>query len=407
MLRIENIQNTGRDVPLRRVVVKLGSAVVTGPGATIDETALASIADGVAHLRRQGVGVMVVSSGAIAMGRRSLVDFTPRTIPDRQALAAVGQVGLMHAWKKLFNERGLLAAQILLTRDDMENRRRYLNARYTLDRLLELGVVPVINENDTVTIDELKFGDNDELSALVATKMEADLLIILSIIDGLHGAAPGGKSNTKAVDRRPRTVGTEGSYSLQSTVSSLSSPLPVVERITDAVLLLADRTRSAAGTGGMVTKLQAMQIATRAGVHGIVAGGKKPGMIDNILTGRFTGTYFAPATTRRMPGRTRWIAFGRRPKGKLNVDAGARDALVDRKKSLLAAGIVKVVGKFDRGDLVEILGPGGDCLARGLANYSSTEIEKIKGKKTAEIPPILGTMDYPEVVHRDNMAMQE
>jgi glutamate 5-kinase len=418
MIRIEDIQGTGRSVELRRVVIKLGSAVVAAPpgvpaGTIIDEPALAAVADAVARLRAEGVRVMLVSSGAIAMGRGVAPAFVARTIPDRQALAAIGQVGLMHVYKKLFNARGFLAAQVLLTREDMETRRRYLNARYTLDRLLDLGAVPVINENDTVTVDELKFGDNDELSALVATKMEADLLIILSVIDGLFAADPTRKGSKKrgsdsSALSAPPAVDSSSDSAFRIPHSALrGTPIPAVEKIDEAVHALAARSRSAAGIGGMATKLQAMQIATRAGVHGIIAGGKTPGMIEAILTGRFTGTYFAPAAARKLSGRLRWIAFGRRAKGRLIVDAGARDALVDRKKSLLAAGITAVEGDFEKGDLVEIAGPGGDCLARGLVNYSSEDIEKIRGKKTSQIPPILGAMDYPEVVHRDNLAMQE
>jgi glutamate 5-kinase len=388
MIRIDNIQGAGHWVELRKLVVKLGSAVVAGPENTIDEPTLASVADTVARLRGRGVQVMLVSSGAIAMGHRQFRDFVPRTIPDRQALAAVGQVGLMHAYKELFNARGFLAAQVLLTRGDMESRRRYLNARYTLERLLDLGVVPVINENDTVTVDELKFGDNDELSAIVAAKMGADLLVILSVIDGLYA---GGDPTRE----RARRSGKDA-----------SAPIPIVERVDEAVLALADPSRSALGAGGMATKLEAMRIAARAGVHGIIAGGKIPGILDQILTGRFRGTYFAPLGARRLSGRMRWIAFGRRPKGQLMIDAGAREALVVGKKSLLAAGIVEVRGAFERGELVEILGPDGACLARGLVSYSADEVARIKGKKTGQIAKILGAMDYPEVVHRDNLAMQ-
>ena len=203
MIQIENMQGSGHSVTLRRMVVKLGSAVVAGKGGW-DEATLGGIADTIKRLRDRGVEVIVVSSGAIGMGRLACPAFTARTIPDRQALAAIGQVGLMHAWKSLLNPLGLRAAQLLLTRGDMEDRRRYLNARYTLERLMELGAVPIINENDTVTIEELQFGDNDELSALVATKMRADLLVILSIVDGLHGPDEAGEAKTKGAGRTRR-----------------------------------------------------------------------------------------------------------------------------------------------------------------------------------------------------------
>lgn len=382
MIRIENVQGTGRSIDLRKVVIKLGSAVVARPEGGFDEPVMSGIADGIARLREAGVQVILVSSGAIAMGRCQCPDFKARTIPERQALAAIGQVGLMHAYKQLFNERGFLAAQVLLTRGDMESRRRYLNARYTLERLLSLGAVPVINENDTVTVDELKFGDNDELSALVATKMGADLLMILSVADGLYKGDP----RRRGADR---------------------DPIPAVERIDGDVLGLADNTRSGLGTGGMVTKLGAMRTAARGGVHGIIAGGKTPGMIESILTGRFCGTYFAPATTRRLAGKVRWIAFGGRPKGRLIVDEGARRALVEGHKSLLAAGITAVSGVFEHGELVEIAGPDGTPFARGLTSYSSEEIDRIKGLKTSQISKALGHADYHEVVHCDNMALQD
>jgi glutamate 5-kinase len=381
MIRIDDFQGTGRTIELRKLVVKLGSAVVTGEGYQIDEPVLAGVADTAARLRDQGVQTILVSSGSIAMGRRACVGFVPRTIPDRQALAAIGQVGLMHAYKRLFNERGLLAAQVLLTRGDMESRGRYLNARYTMERLLDLGAVPVVNENDTVTVDELKFGDNDELSALVATKMDADLLVILSVADGLHARLP---ARGEAGD-----------------------PIPVVEHINGDVLGLVDGSLSISGTGGMSTKLEAMRMVTHAGVHGIIAAGKSVGILDAIVGGRFRGTYFMPSRDRRMPGKTRWIAYGRKPRGRLIVDDGARAALVERKKSLLAAGVRGVEGIFDRGELVEIADPSGHPFARGLVSYSSAEIDRIKGENTAQIKKLLGTVDYKEVVHRDNMAFPE
>lgn len=381
MLTIEDIQGSGRRIELGKVVIKLGSAVIAGEGTPMDLATLSAVADGVKRLRDADVDVMVVSSGAIGMGRRRLPDFKPKTIPDRQALAAVGQVGLMHTYKELFNQRGFLAGQVLLTRDDMEDRRRYLNARYTLERLLELGVVPVINENDTVTIEELTFGDNDELSALVAAKMDADLLIILSITDGLYERFEGGGGEARRIE--------------------------FIEKIDEDIMALAGRTRSSLGTGGMTTKLTAVRHATQAGVHAIIAGGKTPGIIESILEGRFAGTYFTPRPERRLSGRMRWIGFGRKPRGRIHIDAGACEALVVRKKSLLAAGITRVEGDFDRGDIVEVVCERDDAVARGLVNYSAGEIEKIKGLKTAQIRKLLGEASYDEVIHRDYLAMLE
>jgi len=385
MIVIDNIQGTGRTVQLRKIVIKLGSSVVAGKGHEMDEAALGALADSVALLRAAGVGVILVSSGAIGMARRQFPEFKPKTMPDRQALAAIGQVGLMHAYKELFNARGFRAAQVLLTRDDMNDRRRYLNARYTLERLLELGAVPVINENDTVTIDELlSFGDNDQLSALVAAKMNADLLVILSVVDGLFAGDPAERKTRKDDD----------------------GPIRVVEKLSEEVLSHAGKSRSSLGAGGMASKLLAVRIASLAGVHTVIASGKTPGMIEQILTGRFRGTYFAPREEHQFKGRERWIAFGRSAAGRqVVIDAGAREALVVGKKSLLAAGVRGVRGEFARGDLVEVLGPGGERVAKGLVNYDSRELEQIKGQKTSQIREILGYLDYQEVIHRDNMAV--
>lgn len=389
MITIENMQGTGRTVQLKKMVIKLGSAVVTGKGQQLDESALAAVADSVGRLRSAGVQVILVSSGAIGMGKRLFPEFTPKTIPDRQAMAAIGQVALMHTYKNLFNARGFRSAQILLTRDDMNDRRRYLNIRYTLERLLELGVVPVINENDTVTIDELRFGDNDQLSSLVATKMSADLLVILSVVDGLYPSDPTESKGNGAGHKKER-----------------SGPIEAVETWDEALMGFAGTGRSSLGTGGMVTKLAAVRNASLSGVHSVIACGKTEGIIDQILSGRFCGTYFAPEDGRRLSSRDRWIAFGRSAAGrKLVIDAGACEALVVGKKSLLPAGVREVHGEFTRGDLVEVIGPDGERIAKGLVNYDSGEMERIKGKKTAQIREILGDLDYTEAIHRDNMAV--
>lgn len=380
MIEIPDIQQSGRTVRLNKLVIKLGSAVIAGKDRLPDETALASIADSVAALRARGVEVIMVSSGAIGIGRQAYPKFKARTIPDRQALAAVGQVGLMHAWNRLFNDRGLRVAQILLTRGDMEDRRRYLNTRYTLERLTALGAVPIVNENDTVTVDELKFGDNDELSAVVATKIGADMLIVLSVAPGLLEKDGGKKGGLSA------------------------RVIPFVDRLDD-VLGHVSSEKSSIGLGGMASKLSAVRMATQAGVSVVIAGGKTPGIIEQILSGRFTGTYFPPVGTHRISGRGRWLAFGRKPQGRLIVDDGAREALVQRKKSLLPAGIREVVGAFDAGDLVEIGGPDAKTFARGLVSYNSATLDRIKGKKTVQIRDILGEIEYEEAVHRDNLIV--
>jgi glutamate 5-kinase len=253
-------------------------------------------------------------------------------------------------------------------------------------------VVPVINENDTVTIDELRFGDNDQLSALVATKMKADMLVILSVVDGLYPCDP-----TRAAERRT---------SLKKDMGA--ELIPVVEQWNEDLLGLAETSRSSLGTGGMTTKLLAMRVASLSGVHAVIACGKTSGIIDQIVAGHFRGTYFAPHDGRHLSGRDRWIAFGRSAGGRqLLIDAGARQALVVGKKSLLPAGVREIRGEFIRGDLVEVIGPEGERVAKGLVNYDSAEMERIKGKKTSQVREILGHLDYEEVIHRDNMAMIE
>lgn len=394
MIVIENMQGTGQRVELRKLVVKLGSAVIAGEGSSVDDIALGAIADSVAALRARGVEVILVSSGAIGMARRQFPEFKARTIPDRQALAAIGQVGLMHAWMHLFNARGFKAAQMLLTRDDMEHRQRYLNARYTLERLLELGAVPVINENDTVTIDELRFGDNDQLSALVATKMNADLLVILSVVDGVL------ELNDSIVEERP-----DGSAKRRGT-RTLGATIPVLDCLDEKLLALADGTRSGLGTGGMQTKLQAVRMVAQAGLHAAIASGKRPGILEEIATGTFAGTYVPPCTTAHLNGRERWLAFGRQAHGrKLVIDAGASEALRLRHKSLLAAGVRAVEGDFTKGDLVEIVDTAGNRVARGLVNFDAAEVQQIMGKKTTQVREILGDVPYDEVVHRDYMVI--
>ncbi len=392
MIEIDNIQGTGRRVSLGRLVIKLGSGVIAGKDRQVDAEALASIVESVVALKARGVKVVMVSSGAIGLGRQVYPDLVPRTIPDRQALAAVGQVGLMAAWKELFNARGTRVAQILLTRDDMEERRRYLNARYTIERLLELGAVPIINENDTVTVDELKFGDNDELSAVVASKLGADMLVLLSVVDGLMESSEPVAAGPLRARRKAPVAG---------------RIIPFVEHVDDSVLGLAGTEKSSLGLGGMVTKLSAVHLASHAGVHAVIAGGKTAGILDAIVTGQFTGTYFAPVEGRRLRGRVRWLAFGRKVTGRLIVDDGAREALVARNKSLLPAGIRKVEGAFARGDLVEVADPAGRPVARGLASYSSDELDRIKGLKTSQIRELLGQLEYEEAIHRDNMAVTE
>jgi glutamate 5-kinase len=286
----------------------------------------------------------------------------------------------MRLYAEVFARYGRKVAQLLLTRDDMEDRRRYRNARYTLDMLYEMGVVPIINENDTVTIDELKFGDNDMLSAIVAAKLEADLLVLLTVVDGLFDASPKRSKDANLI--------------------------PVVERVTTEIKRLVYSGKSTYGSGGMESKLESVEYAGLAGIPSIIAHGKKRAILSNIFSGTIDGTLFLPRKCRRLSARERWIAFGKIGGGrKLILDKGACEALVSRGKSLLAVGISKVVGDFKRGDVVQVCNQSDELLGKGLVNYSSEEIRKIKGSKSSEIQKILGYMDYDEVVHRDNFVL--
>ena len=380
MITIPDIAGTGREVQCRKVLIKLGSAVVMDRDHRVDVKAIESIVDGIAELRRRHVDVILVTSGSIGIGGNVMKRAHPKTLPEKQALAAIGQISLMHTYQEILGSRGMTAAQLLLSRGDMEDRRRYLNARYTLERLLRMGAVPIINENDTTATDEISFGDNDMLAAYVAVKMTAELLLLLSSVDGVYETPPKGK-------RRGKILG-------------------VVEKVDERIYGMVDNGRSIHGRGGMRSKLDAAKLARAAGVHTIVAGGKRPGLIQDVMTGRFTGTYFPPVNKRPISARARWIGFSRPSRGhRLTLDAGAVEAIAKRKASLLAVGVVGVEGKFERGDVVELTDAEGHTLARGLVNYSSAQIEKLMGHKTSEIPKILGARSYDEIVHRDNLAL--
>ncbi|MGE5554462.1 MAG: glutamate 5-kinase [Betaproteobacteria bacterium] len=362
----------------RRLVVKVGTSTVTHPTGKLNLSGLERVVRQVADVANAGCEVVVVTSGAVGAGLGRLGwSRRPATIPEKQAVAAVGQSLLMQIYEKLFGEYGLTIAQVLLTREDVADRRRYLNARTTLLTLLSYGVVPIINENDTVAVEELKFGDNDTLSALVAGLISADLLVILSDIDGLYTADP-------RRDPQARLI-------------------PRVEEVTAEVEALAGGAGTARGTGGMITKLAAARIATSCGVSMLIANAARPAVLQDALAGKEVGTWF-PARA-RLDSRKRWIAFNVPPAGQLVVDDGARKALAERGKSLLPSGLVRVVGEFEAGDAVAILDLDGTEFARGLTNYSSTDLERVKGLHSAEIAKVLGERFYEEVVHRDNLVL--
>lgn len=364
---------------VRRVVIKVGSRVLTVEGGGLDYDAITRLCDEMAGLRQQGIEVILVSSGAVAAGRDALRSAdTTLTIPQKQAAAAVGQPLLMQAYQQACTRHGLVTAQILLTAEDLANRNRFLNARTTLEALLTAGALPVINENDSVAVAEIKFGDNDNLSALVTSLAEADLLLILTDIEGLYSANPASDPAAELI--------------------------PLVRSITREIERMAGGSGSSVGTGGMATKVTAAKKAARFGVPTILAPGKQPGVISAAVSGQEIGTLFLPATD-GLNRRKHWIAYTLRPAGKVLVDAGAQRALVDKGTSLLPSGITGVEGRFERGRCVRICGPDGTEIARGLADYSSSEIQLIAGHKSAEIEQLLGYRYGDDVVHRDNLVL--
>ncbi len=359
-----------------RIVLKVGTITLTGGGPVVDPDRISAVAEDVAAAVRQDRQVLVVSSGAIVTGAGLLGRRRPRRLVEKQALSAVGQPVLMQRYSAAFERLGLHAAQILLTRQDFADRRRYVNARHTLLALLADGIVPVINENDTIATDEIQIGDNDTLSALVASLVGADLLVMLSDVEGLMTADP----------RRQRTA----------------RLIPTVERIDAQIVRVARRTVTAQGVGGMATKIDAARIATESGVATIVTGGTVRRPLAGLLAGERHGTLFLPAG--RLSGRGRWLAFGLVARGTVVVDDGAGQAL-RRGKSLLPAGIVRIDGTFEAGEAVRIADGRGQELARGLVNYSSAHLARIQGRRTSEIARVLGERTHDEVVHRDNLVV--
>ena len=378
----KNISTERRDLfaQARRVVIKVGSAVLTGAGEGLDQKRIEQLAGEVASLMDRGHEVVLVSSGAIAAGlaKLGLKKVKGMPLPLKQAAAAVGQSGLMWMYEKTFGTHGKKVAQILLTREDLSNRTRFLNARNTLQTLLEYGVVPVINENDTVAVDEIKFGDNDNLSGMVVHLADADLLVILSDIDGLYSADP--RLHPSAV------------------------LIPVVERITAELERGAGDAQTAVGTGGMRSKIMAAKKVGAYGVPLVIINGRKHGALLSLFDGQSIGTIFLPKAERNR-SRQHWIAYTASSTGIIVVDEGGRDALVHKGKSLLPGGIVRVEGTFKAGDCVTCSDNRGNVFARGLTKYSSADVDQIKGLKTSQIEAVLGHKDYDEVIHRDDLVI--
>lgn len=362
----------------RTIVVKVGSNVLSRPDDTLDPSRIRDLAGQIHRIRETGRQVVVVSSGAIAAGiGRLKLPGRPTDLPHLQAAAAAGQAHLIRTWDEAFAEFGFHAAQILVTANDFKHRTRYLNVCNTIHTLAEYGAVPVVNENDTVGIEEIKFGDNDRLAAMVANLLEDPLLVVLSIVDGLF-------------DGDPRDSG--------------SRRIPLVDGWSDELRGLALDLRSPRGTGGMHSKLEAVRMATAVGTCVLVAGGTQPGVLDRVMAGEDVGTLFLSAAD-PVPAWKRWIGYTVTPKGKLHVDTGAAEAVRKQGRSLLAIGVTQVEGAFGQGELVSILDPDGREFARGLTNYDADTVRKLKGKRSAEIEAILGHCPYGSVVHRDNLAV--
>jgi glutamate 5-kinase len=363
----------------RRLVVKVGSGQIASPSEGLDAKRISALAADIAGLVGERREVVLVSSGAIVAGTARLgLSSRRRSIPETQAAAAVGQSSLMWHYEQAFKRHGIKVGQVLLTAQDISDRGRYLNARNTLLALLDFGVLPVVNENDTVAVEEIKVGDNDNLAALVAHLVDADLLVLLTDVDGLYTGDP---------QRDPAAIRIE-----------------TVEAVTEEIRRLCFDEVGRVSVGGMATKLEAAQKAGASGIPMVIANGRERGTLGRLLKGEPLGTYFLPRDD-RLAARKRWIAFAVPPQGRLMVDAGARKALTEKGKSLLPSGLVEVTGEFRAGEVVALAEPEGDDFARGLVNYDAGDLRKIRGAKTAEIERALGYKGLAEVIHRDNLVV--
>ena len=361
----------------RRIVVKVGSALlVEAKTGTVKSTWLASLVEDMAALRKTGAEIILVSSGAIALGRHKLKFHKGKLeLPQSQAAAAVGQIALAQAWSEALSLQNIVAAQILVTLNDTEERRRHLNARATLSTLLEQGAIPVINENDTVATSEIRYGDNDRLAARVASMMSADCLVLLSDVDGLYSAPPN-----------------------QKTARFISE----VTEITPEIEAMAGKPISGLGSGGMITKIEAAKIALGAGCNMVIASGHKDHALQRIIDGERVTWFVAQASG--LQSRKRWIAGSLQPTGRLVIDEGAKSALL-KGKSLLPAGVKDIIGLFGRGDTVSVVSLEGQEIARGMVAYDSADAQKIKGLKSVDIMKTLGLAGRDEIIHRDDLVM--
>ncbi len=363
----------------RRIVVKVGSSILASLEKGLHYETFSHLTKEISELKRQGYEIVLVSSGAIAAGMEKLGYKTrPKSITQKQATAAVGQSRLIHIYENYFSRYQQMVAQVLLTHDDLSHRRRFLNARNTLLALLELGIIPIINENDTVVVDEIKVGDNDNLSALITNLIGADLLIILTDIEGICERDPRSHPDAKCIS--------------------------LIEDIDADMEGVMGETKSQMSVGGMASKIQAARKGSRFGIPTVVACGTKKEVRHKILKGKDIGTLILPKM-KTLSSRKHWIAFNLKPKGDVIVDEGAKKAIVQKGKSLLPSGVLEVRGSFGRGDSVSCVGPRGKEFARGLVNYSVQELDKIKGHRTGEIEKVLGYKYSDEIIHRDDLVV--
>jgi glutamate 5-kinase len=364
---------------VKTIVIKIGSSVLTSKNGELETKVFKGLAKEVSILKREGYDSVIVSSGAICAGINKLgLTEKPKNIPEKQAAAAVGQPTLMRNYEMSFSEYNQKVAQVLLTHDDLSSRSRYLNARNTLSTLISYGIVPIINENDSVAVEEIKFGDNDNLSALATNLIGADLLIILTDTNGLYDKNPWKCKDAELIS--------------------------LVEEINSKIEKIAGDTTNPTCIGGMITKVQAAKKAAIFGLPTIVANGRVDGIIGKIVKGEPVGTLFLPKEN-KITSRKYWIAYTLKPKGEIIIDKGGQDAIVDNGKSLLPSGVLDVIGRFGVGDSVSLVNPDRLEFARGLANYSSEELIKIKGLKTSEVESKLGYKYFDEIIHRDDLVV--
>ena len=363
-----------------KIVIKIGTRVLTNQDGLLDKNRIMELSKQVVKLRLKGFSVVIVSSGSIGAGISALgLQKRPSILPELQAAAAIGQGKLIEVYNECFKKHGYHAAQLLLTRQDFEDRQRYLNACNTLHSLLNFKTIPIINENDTISVEEITFGDNDILSALVTNLLRADLLILLSSVDGLYTTPPSSGKSCRV--------------------------LSVVDSISDDIKKLAFKQKTKEGVGGMESKLEAANIATGSGEAVIIANGMQSDVLSKIMNYDDVGTLFVPYN-KKITSRKRWIGFTVKPKGKIYIDEGALSALQKKGKSLLPSGVVKVEGKFIKGDVVSVVDVGEKKeVARGLMNYSADEVRKVKGLRTSLIKKTLGYKPYDEIIHRDNIIL--